>query len=356
MRLLIFFISLLTLSVTKTGLSSEFYQADHPYFRYIGRIDFSNTKAPRFWAAGVYIEARFSGTFCEVEVRDEMLWGTSHNYLEISIDGKEPARIKTTGKFNRIKVADNLADGEHSIVIMKGTEALIGYLEFVGLRCEKLLPIKKKASRKIEFIGDSITSGMANYTKDIPCDSGVWYDQHSAWYSYGAITARSLGADYHITSESGIGLIHSCCDKKLTLPEIVDNVSISKDSLAWDFSKFQPDVVTVCLGQNDGIQDSVKFTHAYVALLKSLRGYYPQAKLVCLTSPMADKNLRAVLTRYIQGVVKYARTLGEKNIGAYYFAHQYKNGCGLHPDVEDDKRIANELTLFLSTEMKWPKP
>ena len=54
----------------------------------------------------------------------------------------------------------------------------------------------------------------------------------------GAITARSLGADFHITSESGIGLIHSCCDKKLTLPEIVDNVSISKDSLAWDFSGF----------------------------------------------------------------------------------------------------------------------
>ncbi len=333
--------------------ASEFYQADHPYFRYTGRIDFSNAKAPRFWAAGVYIEARFSGTFCEVEVRDEMQWGTSHNYLEISIDGREPIRIKTTGKFNRIKVADNLSLGEHSIIIMKGTEAIIGYLEFVGLRCEKLLPMKKKTSRKMEFIGDSITSGMANYTKDIPCDSGVWYDQHSAWYSYGAITARSLGADYHITSESGIGLIHSCCDKKLTMPEIVDKVSISKDSLVWNFSRFQPDVVTVCLGQNDGIQDSVKFTQAYVELLKSLRDYYPKAKLVCLTSPMADQNLRKALTRYIQGVVRYCRTHGEKNISAYCFTSQYKNGCGLHPDVEDDKLIADELTQWIKTEMSW---
>ena len=353
-----FFVCVTLVFASATGVepASAFYQADHPYFRYTGRIDFSNAKAPRFWAAGVYIEARFSGTFCEIEVRDEMLWGTSHNYLEISIDGGEPIRIKTTGKFNRIKVADNLSPGEHSIMIMKGTEALIGYLEFVGLRCEKLLPLKKKVSRKIEFIGDSITSGMANYTKEIPCDSGVWYDQHSAWYSYGAVTARALGADYHLTSESGIGLIHSCCDKKLTMPEIVDNVSISKDSLNWDFSRFQPDIVTVCLGQNDGIQDSVKFTLAYVELLKSLRGYYPKAKLVCLTSPMADKNLSEVLTRYIQGVVKYSRMRGEKNLSAYYFTRQYRNGCGFHPDIEDDKLIADELTLFLSTEMKWPKP
>ena len=107
----------------------------------------------------------------------------------------------------------------------------------------------------------------------------------------------------------------------------------------------------MCLGQNDGIQDSVKFTRAYVELLKSLRGYYPQAKLVCLTSPMAE-TLRKVLTRYIQGVVKYSHTQGEKNLSAYYFTRQYKNGCGLHPDVEDDKRIADELSLFLSNEMK----
>ena len=353
MKSLLVCVAIVLSSATSVAYASEFYQADHSYFRYTGRIDFSNAKAPRFWAAGVYIEARFNGTFCEVEVRDEMLWGTFHNYLEISIDGGEPIRIKTTGRSNRITVANNLTDGEHTIIIMKGTEAIIGYIDFVGLHCKKLLPLKKKSSRKIEFIGDSITSGMANYTKDIPCDSGVWYDQHSAWYSYGAITARALGADYHITSESGIGLIHSCCDKKLTMPEIVDNVSISKDSIAWNFSTFQPDVVTVCLGQNDGIQDSVSFTGAYVKLLQSLRGHYPNAKLVCLTSPMADDKLRNVLTRYIQGVVSHCSALGEKNLSAYFFTRQYKNGCGFHPDVEDDKLIANELTLWLKTEMNW---
>lgn len=353
MKLLFFCVATVLISAASVESASEFYQADHPYFRYTGRIDFSNAKAPRFWAAGVYIEARFSGTFCEVEVRDEMLWGTSHNYLEISIDGSEPFRVKTTGKFNRIDVANNLPDGEHSIVIMKGTEALIGYLEFTGLRCKKLLPLKKESSRKIEFIGDSITSGMANYTKEIPCDSGVWYDQHSAWYSYGAITGRALSADYHITSESGIGLIHSCCNKKLTMPEIYDDVSISKDSIAWNFSLFQPNVVTVCLGQNDGIQDSVSFTSAYIKFIQSLRNHYPKAKLVCLTSPMADDKLRTALADYIEGVIEHFHVRGEKNVTAYFFSRQYKNGCGLHPDIEDDKLIAAELVFFLKKEMTW---
>lgn len=355
MKISIFIVCLamLMLSASSPELSTDFFAADNPYIRYTGRIDFSNPKAPRFWAAGVYIEARFRGTYCEIEVRDETLWGTSHNYLEVSIDGGDPQRIKTTGKLNRIMVADNLKEGDHSIVIMKGTEALIGYLEFMGLRCRQLLPVTSNRSRKIEFFGDSITSGMGNFTKDVPCDSGVWYDQHSAWYSYASITARALNADYHLTSESGIGLIHSCCDKPILMPQVYDNVSISKDSLAWDFKKFQPDVVTICLGQNDGVQDSIRFTGEYVKFLHSLRGHYPKAKLVCLTSPMADDRLRTVLGRYLQGIVTYCHAAGEKNLSMYSFSRQYKNGCGAHPDMEDDTLIAGELTAWLRSEMKW---
>ncbi|MFN8334538.1 MAG: SGNH/GDSL hydrolase family protein [Cyclobacteriaceae bacterium] len=351
-RIFIVCLAMLMLSASSPELSTEFFAADNPYIRYTGRIDFNNPKAPRFWAAGVYIEARFRGTFCEIEVRDEMLWGTSHNYLEVSIDGAEPQRIKTTGKVDRIMIADNLKEGEHSIVIMKGTEALIGYLEFIGMRCEKLLPAKSNRSRKIEFIGDSITSGMGNFTKDVPCDSGVWYDQHSAWYSYASVTARELQADFHLTSESGIGLIHSCCAKPILMPQVFDKISLSKDSLAWDF-KFQPDLVAICLGQNDGVQDSVQFTGAYVKFLRSLRTHYPKAKFVCLTSPMADDKLRAVLKQYLKGVVDHCRKTGEKDVAMYSFSRQYKNGCGFHPDMEDDKLIANELTVWLKEQLKW---
>lgn len=350
-RLTIFVLLMVALSVHAQH-SATFYPADHAAFHYTGRIDFSNPKLPRYWAAGVYVEARFKGSFCEIEWNDELLWGNSKNYLTAVIDGNDPIRFQSTGKKNVYRI-EGLREGEHTIVISKDTEALIGYMEFTGLRCNQLLPAKKKSTRKIEFIGDSITSGMGNLTTPIPCDSGVWYDQHSAWYSYGALTARALNAQYHLTSESGIGLIHSCCNKTNKMPEVFDKLNVSRDTLVWNFARFQPDVVTICLGQNDGVQDSVAFTTAYVKFINRLHQYYPHAQIVCLTSPMADEKLRSVLAQYLKGIAAYFRTQHTVTVDYFVFTESYNHGCGSHPDVEDDKKIAAALTAFLKNKMNW---
>ena len=137
------------------------------------------------------------------------------------------------------------------------------------------------------------------------------------------------------------------------MPQIYDKVNLSKDSLVWDFKKYQPDVVTVCLGQNDGVQDSIKFTAAYVEFVTRLRGYYPKAEIVCLTSPMANEKLRKVLKNYLSGVVSHMRSTGEEKIDMYAFSRGFNNGCGGHPDMKDQEMIANELTTFLRNKMKW---
>src|SRR6185295_11759517 len=109
-----------------------FFEADHPYIQYTGRIDFSNPKRPRFWQPGVYITAKFTGASCTFVVNDEILWGNSHNYIDVIVDGKR-TRIQTTGKTDTIVAAVALNEGPHTLVICKDTEAGIGYLEFVGL-------------------------------------------------------------------------------------------------------------------------------------------------------------------------------------------------------------------------------
>jgi hypothetical protein len=332
---------------------NKFHPANNPAFTYKGRIDFSNPKAPRFWAAGVSVRASFTGTFCDVEIRDETIYGIYHNYLEISIDNNEPLRIRTNGKENRIRVAENLKSGKHTIIVSKATEALVGYLEFVGLHCESISTSPDHYKRKIEFIGDSITSGMGNTTLAIPCDSGHWFDQHSAWYSYGAITARELQADYHLTSESGIGLIHSCCDKPFTMPQVFDKISIAKDSIKWDYLSFQPDAVSICLGQNDGVQDSLKFTNAYIKFVTTIRKAYPSTQIICLTSPMADISLRKTLSNYLNGVVEYCKAHGENRINAYTFKKSFNAGCGSHPDKAQHIQIAKELVDFLKPTLGW---
>lgn len=343
--------AVLVLTVTMTGsvlAKDKFFEADHPYFQYTGRIDFQDAKSPRMWVAGAYIKAKFEGSFCQIVVDDQLQWGSDHNYLEVSIDGNEPLRIKLDTIHN-IVTLPMLKKGEHTIIVSKGTEALIGYIVFKGLRCRKLLQLPPKPGLKIEFFGDSITSGMGSFTTTLPCGKGQWFDQHSAWYSYASITARSLNAEYHLTSESGIGLMHSCCDKPFTMPQVFDKMDITHDTIVWDFNRFQPEVVVINLGQNDGVQDSAQFTKAYIDFIRKLSVVYPKAKIACISSPMANDTLREALRNYLKAVGQYFEASKEISVSTYVFEKQYIKGCGDHPDVNDHREIARILTPFLKS-------
>ena len=125
------------------------------------------------------------------------------------------------------------------------------------------------------------------------------------------------------------------------------------DSIAWDFKKYQPDVVTICLGQNDGIQDFNSFCNNYNKFIKQLRGYYPNAMFVCLTSPMADAALTSFLKKTLTAIVKKSNDEGDKKVTSYFFSKQYHNGCDGHPDLAEHKEIAAELTNFVKEKMNW---
>lgn len=329
-----------------------FFAADDPNIQYTGRIDFTNPKLPRFWQPGVYIETKFRGTDCFIMIKDEELWGTKHNYLEVVVDGK-PVRLQTTSKQDTIAVADGLAIGVHSLLICKNTEANIGYLEFVGILCKKLVQPSSKPRRKIELIGNSITCGTGSDQSSVPCGKGVWEDQHNAYLSYGAITARELNAQYHLSSVSGIGLMHSCCNMDIIMPGVFDKISMRNNAIEWNSNNYQPDVLTICLGQNDGIQDSAIFCKNYISFIKQLRNNYPKSYLVLLTSPMADKSLAGFMKAILTAIKNKVNAEGDKRVTTYFFSKQYHNGCDGHPDLQDHLQIADELTLAIKKIMKW---
>lgn len=333
----------------------NFYSAANSKIQYVGRVDFSNPSKPKMWASGAYVIVKFKGTFCDLDINDEVIYGTVHNYLQIKVDDQPAYRIQLKNKENKIELVKDLPMGEHTIIICKNTEFENGYIEIIGFNCEQLLSPPAKQKRKIEFIGDSITCGFGSDESEIKCgDKGSqWYDQHNAYMAYGPITARSLNAQYHLSAVSGIGLIHSCCDKKILMPQVFDKINMAKNELKWDFKQYQPDVVTVCLGQNDGIQDSAQFCKAYVQFAQTLRGYYPKAKLIFLTSPMADKPLKTALMKYITAVKTELVKKGDKNIGSYFFTKQSIKGCGSHPSLTEQKEIGDELTAYLKKAMKW---
>lgn len=335
-----------------TNGSFKFFPADYPFIQYTGRIDFSNPKLPRFWQPGVYITAKFTGSRCDVILNDEILWGNKHNYLEIVVDGNA-VRLKTTSKTDTITAAENLSQGTHTLVICKNTEANIGYLELVGILCKELVEPDPLPARKMEFIGNSITCGTGSDLSVVPCGKGLWEDQHNAYMSYGAITARALKAQYHLSAVSGIGLMHSCCNMNVIMPQVYDKVSMRNDTIAWDFSKYIPDVVTICLGQNDGIQDSMAFCDNYISFVKRIRAYYPAASIVCLTSPMADERLVSVMKKYLSSIVNVANRNGDKQVYNFFFSKQFHNGCDSHPDMAEHRLIADELTAYIKQIKNW---
>ena len=333
--------------------SPQFFAADHSGFQYTGRIDFSNPKLPRYWFPGVYVRARFSGSECAIVVQDEMLGGGKHNYLQVVIDDTIHYRIQLKSKRDTIEVAKGLANKAHTITICKNTETNIGYIEFAGMFCQRLLAPPKKPKRKIEFIGNSITCGTGSDLSRIPCGKGVWEDQHNAYLSYGPSTARNLKAEWHLTSYSGIGLTRSCCNIPFTMPQVYDKVMQAKDSIQWDFKNYEADVITICLGQNDGAQDSTIFCDTYVQFVEKIRRSNAEARIILLTSPMADQNLTAVLKKYITAVVDEANRKGDKKVHRYFFSKSYNSGCDGHPDLLEHQQIAKELTTYLESIMKW---
>ena len=327
----------------------NFYAANDNRIQYMGRIDFTDPLKPTMWATATQVQFSFEGNDCSVKITDQVQYGTNHNYVDIIVDGNYK-RIKLTGTDNEVVIAKNLPEGIHTAIISKSTEAGIGYIKFEGIYCKVLIRSSALPSRKIEFFGDSITSGMGSDTTEIGCHKAEWYDQTNGYKSYGALTARALQAQYQITSASGIGLIHSCCNMDIVMPQVYDKVDIRENKIVWDFKKYQPDVVSICLGQNDGLQDSASFCGAYIKLIKDLRAVYPNTKFICLSSPMGDAALTAQSKRYLPAIAKNSN---DKNIAVFYFSRSYNSGCDYHPSLLEHEEISEALTSFIKREMNW---
>ncbi len=341
----------------KIEFRKKFMEADHCYIRYVGRMDFTNPKRVKFSGAGAYLEVGFKGTYIEMVMSDA---SGLHNYITVVIDDKEPVRIQLLPGEQTYKLASDLSSGDHTLLVCKETEASMGYVEFLGFRCKRLLPLKKFPERKIECFGNSITVGSCMLVGE-PCEQVAnntnWNAANSAYNSYGALTARSLNADWVITAWSGIGMIRSCCNMEVTLPKVFDRVYLDQPEPMWDFNKYIPEVVTVCLGQNDGVANvlSQDYKETYISFIDSLRSKYPYAAIFCLTSPMADDELLNAMKSSLQEVINHFSSKGDTKIFPVELPYGLRAGCEAnpHPNKEQHKQIAEVLTKVIKDKMGW---
>lgn len=334
---------------------------DNQPIQYTGRIDFSNPQKPRLSSAGAYFQVKFRGNTCSILLEDQTL-NNNHNYISIAIDGKYQERIKLIKNKTEYLIAKNLEDAVHTLIVCKATEAQIGYVDFLGLFCNEILPPEKRRERKIEFIGDSMTCGMGLDLSEIPCNAAQWYDQHNAYLAYGRLVADKLNADWLFSSVSGIGIIRNWNSPGPTMPEVYEHIYLDTNSPVWDANAYAPDLVSICLGTNDFSEgdgtykrpelDSAKFINDYMRFVKRIRARYPHAQICCLTSPMFSGEKSARLTEYLSAVIKHLKEVEKDDkVFIFKFSHSYTNGCTDHPDKQEHEKIAEELLPFFKNVM-----
>ncbi|MFP9099536.1 GDSL-type esterase/lipase family protein [Flavobacterium sp. RHBU_24] len=335
---------------------------DSPYLAK-GRTEILENNNIALIGAASSVSFGFRGDKCSVNVRAEDK--TQHsNYVVIEVDGQYYSRNKVQPSGTKLFI---MLPGNkiHSVSIYKATEASVGTVVFVNAE-GNITAAPNKPKKKIEFIGDSITCGMGNDVDEIPCGQGEWYDQHNAYYSYAPITARALNADYVLSSVSGIGIYRNWNDEHKTEPTMPDayaNLYLNKDaSKKYDFG-FVPDVTCIALGTNDFSDGDGKkvrlpfnedaYVAAYVAFINSVYTHAPKTQVVLTDSPMVKGAKSATFIKCLNRVKDEVNKLpGHKPVEVFTYSDITPHGCGYHPQIEDDKLMAGELTQFLKKFLK----
>ncbi|MBN2736541.1 MAG: hypothetical protein JXR70_06130 [Spirochaetales bacterium] len=322
----------------------------------VGR--FTNETAPRFaWSAST-IKANFSGT--EVSVK---LASTGDNYIEVIVDGqvKAPVNVPSgSSGSSAILLASGLSNGNHSIEIVKRTEAHVGDMQFFGFEygSGRALAAPAPSSRRIEFIGDSITCGYGNEGNDR--NQPFTTRKENAYMAYGALTGRLVNADAVTVCWSGKGVIRNYGgDTNNVMPQVYDQILAYNTSLLWDYSKWIPQVVVINLGTNDysvGNPDRAQFTTAYRNLVTKVRGHYPSAYIYVALGPLQYGDGLISARDYLSSIVTGFNNSGDSKIRFIEFPQQDGSlgyGEDWHPTVATHQQMAGILAAKIRSDLGW---
>lgn len=334
--------------------------ANDANLQYTGRVDFTAPAAPQISWPGTSITGNFTGQYLAVTLDDQL----GKNFFNVFIDSdfKRPIIIKAEKGEKNYVVAANLAPGKHNFLLTKRTEGEEGATiikSFVLADDGKLLAPPVRLKRKIEFFGDSITSGMGNESPDDGPDH-LLKDKNN-FMAYDAITARNLKAELHVTSQSGIGIMISWFP--FIMPQFYDQLNaVGNNDSQWDFSSWTPDVVVINLFQNDSwLTDRERRMNpnptdeqriqAYVDFVKTIRGKYPNAYIVCALGSMDATKEGSKWPGYINtAVARIKQGNPTEKMDIIYFEF---TGYGAHPRVKHHQANAAKLTAFIKQKMNW---
>ncbi len=288
------------------------------------------------WAGAVY-EFKCTGSIVGAVV-------VSSSQFEVSIDGGDfvPYQSEEVGSVEYIFAEDLDPENEHVVRIMKSGDIWSSRVTITGIVIEEAAEIIKDYTRdydlKIEFVGDSITSGVKTPT----------FSQ-----SYVYLTADALNANFNVVSRGGLGIYKGSGNEVSgDLRGYYDGIGAKDGKYQFDYN---PDLVVLHIGTNDGANvrtsedEAYKkeyreiFETKYYEMLNHIHSKNPNATILCTGGMMGD--VKQMKPEIQNAVDKFAA----ENPDAKIFL-EYLSSCkdanadtDWHPAIEGHAQGAGEL-------------
>ena len=335
-----------------------------PLLRLLGRMDSSRDYPALDWTgSGLEVQFRGSEIWAELEAPalSPVMW------MIVLADGCPIARFPVEPGIRFYPLLLGMeADKTRTVTLLKETQCMPSnpeatvFLHSIRLSGElEALPEKRL---KIEFIGDSLTSGEGSLAVK---GNEEWI---TPWFSsvanYSWIACADLGAERHVLSQSGYGISWGWDhNPESTMADGYDRiVGVLKGPDAeargcqkrWDFSLWQPDVVCIRLLTNDC--GGMNVNHSFEAdrdtvvrnalsFLQKVRSCNPSSAIVWIlpaTDCHPELAREAVAAAARQGMERvYFCTLpdyGPEDMGARF-----------HPNAAYNVRAGHLLAKYLKT-------
>ena len=338
--------------------------ASTPGIRLMGRMDPAQQPPALDWT-GSGMEFRFRGSDAwaklEAPAASPIMW------MIVLADGCPITRFPVEPGIRMYPLLLGLEAGqERTVTLMKETQCMpdqsAATVLLHSLRIDGELLELKPRDHRIEFIGDSLTSGEGALAAQ---DNMEWV---TPWFTargnYSWYACEALDAERSVLSQSGWGVNwdyqHNEKNNMSDAYEYVAGVLRGPEAEArgcrkpWDFSRWQPDIVCIRLMTNDnnGInernsleQDRETAVQGAVDLIRKVRKHNPGAKIVWI---LPGSDCRPELAAE---AVRRAQEEGMENIYAYTMPDYGPEECGArwHPNASYNRRVGKQLGAWLKT-------
>lgn len=327
-----------------------------------GRFDKKEKGLPLNWTASGF-EMKVKGSFLEIEIESE--YNVYRSYISIEVDGlRAQTFAPLKGKHTYVAFWSLDKNKAHDVKLTLESQLFPydGKITVWNVETDgEILPPNEKKTR-IEFIGDSITSGEGGRG---PVGFQEWVPMmFSASDNYARFVAEKMNAEYSVVSQSGWGVTNAWNnDPACRIPRIYE--MIAADEKPYDFS-FDPDYVVIALGTNDqGSLNQPEYTNPgtgekYRLTKEMLPGWTEKAFEFLKTVHERNPRAKIVWASFFENgeifectknAVMKARDAGTdvRFVSALNLNRMPRGGMGSrsHPGIVSQRHIAREILKVL---------